>query len=422
MKDYKFEMQKCAWRGIETVFTAAMYAWGWFFPDPKIIDGAGAIKKIPDVIAQKEKGDKKTLIVTDKGLMGLHLLDGLFEAMDAKGIPYVVYDEVQPNPSVENVETGLKLYNDSRCKCLVAVGGGSPMDCAKGIMARACRPDRPVKKMKGVFRIALPSLHMNGYLPPRLYAVPTTAGTGSETTIAAVITDTQTHDKFPLMDPLIRASYAVLDPEMTAGLPFGLTATTGLDALTHAIEGYTNIWYNDKKFNQLGADAVKLIFENLEEACNNPGNLDARAKLLEASYDAGMCFTRGGVGYVHGIGHRLGGMYGIPHGLAMSVILTHVFSDDFLGPYVYDKLAELGRYIGMDGFNDYEVAHKFMAAVRELEDKLNIPYGFEEIKDEDVDLIAERCLAEVMPTYPVKKIFTKEEIAAFIRKDIMIKK
>lgn len=296
------------------------------------------------------------------------------------------------------------------------------MDCAKGIMARVARPARPVKKMKGVFMVALPAFKMDGFIPPRLYAVPTTAGTGSETTIAAVITDAQSHDKFPLMDPLIRASYAVLDPELTAGLPFGLTATTGLDAMTHAIEGYTNIWYNDKKFNDLGVKAVQLIFENLEEACNNPGNLDARAKLLEASYDAGMCFTRGGVGYVHGIGHRLGGMYGVPHGLAMSVILTHVFSDDFLGPYVYDKLADLGRAIGITGHTDEDIAHKFMKAVRDLEDRLNIPYGFEEIKDEDIDLIAERCLAEVMPTYPVKKIFTTKEIADFIRKDIQLKK
>lgn len=422
MENPIFEAKKLGWRGIETVFAAAMYAWGWFFPDPKIVDGAGAIKKIPDIIAKKEKGDKKTLIVTDKGLMSLNLLDGLFEAMDKKGIPYVVFDDVQPNPTVENVEAGLKLYHDNGCKCIVAVGGGSPMDCAKGIMARVARPARPVKKMKGVFMVALPAFKMDGFIPPRLYAVPTTAGTGSETTIAAVITDAQSHDKFPLMDPLIRASYAVLDPELTAGLPFGLTATTGLDAMTHAIEGYTNIWYNDKKFNDLGVKAVQLIFENLEEACNNPGNLDARAKLLEASYDAGMCFTRGGVGYVHGIGHRLGGMYGVPHGLAMSVILTHVFSDDFLGPYVYDKLADLGRAIGITGHTDEDIAHKFMKAVRDLEDRLNIPYGFEEIKDEDIDLIAERCLAEVMPTYPVKKIFTTKEIADFIRKDIQLKK
>ncbi|MBQ1370216.1 MAG: iron-containing alcohol dehydrogenase, partial [Clostridia bacterium] len=259
-RDYKWEATKAAWRGIECVFTAAEYAWGWFFPDPKIIKGPGAIKQLPAQI--KADGKKKVLVVTDKVLMSLNLLDGLFEAMKKEGVDYVVYDEVQPNPSIENVEAALKLYKDNGCEALVAVGGGSPMDCAKGVGARVCRPTSTVKNLGAfVFQVALPvaslpHLTFNGYFPPKLYAVPTTAGTGSETTIAAVITDMQTHDKFPITDPLIRANVAVLDPELTTGLPKKVTSTTGLDALTHAVEGYTNIWYNDKKFNELGKDAV----------------------------------------------------------------------------------------------------------------------------------------------------------------------
>ncbi|MBQ8469525.1 MAG: iron-containing alcohol dehydrogenase, partial [Clostridia bacterium] len=200
-RDYRWECQKAIWRGIEVVFTGAEYLWGWFFPDPKIIDGPGAIKKLPAKI--KEDGKKKVLIVTDKGLMSLNLLDGLFEAMKAEGVAYEVYDDVQPNPSIENVENALKLYNSTGCEAIVAVGGGSPMDCAKGVMARVARPTSTVKNLGAfVFQVtapisSLPHLTFNGYLPPKLYAVPTTAGTGSETTIAAVITDMETHDKFP---------------------------------------------------------------------------------------------------------------------------------------------------------------------------------------------------------------------------------
>lgn len=412
-------LKKIYWRAIEVVFTALMYCWGWFFPDPTIIDGPGAIKKLPAIV--KKKGKSQVLVVTDKGLMGLNLLDGLFKALDEVGVKYVVYDEVQPNPTIENVEAALKLYNDNNCQAVIAVGGGSPMDCAKGTIARVARPDRPVAKMSGTFKVFLPSKGMNGLIPPPLYAVPTTAGTGSETTIAAVITDASTHDKFPIMDPFIRARYAVLDPELTAGLPKKVTSTTGMDAMTHAVEGYTNIWYNDKKFNDYGLKAIKLIFENLEKAYNNGTDLEARGNMLLASYYAGLCFTRGGVGYVHGIGHRLGGKYGVPHGLAMSVILPHVFDDCFLGPYVEDKLAEIADYVGITGANDKEKAHNFIAEVRAMNERMEIPTGFDCIKEEDIPWIAEHCIAEVLPTYPVKQIFTQAEVEKFVRDEIMIK-
>lgn len=412
-------LKKIYWRAIEVVFCALMYCWGWFFPDPTIIDGPGAIKKLPAVV--KKKGKNQVLVVTDKGLMGLNLLDGLFKALDEVGVKYVVYDEVQPNPTIENVEAALKLYKENNCQAVIAVGGGSPMDCAKGTIARVARPERPVAKMSGTFKVFLPAKKMNGLIPPPLYAVPTTAGTGSETTIAAVITDASTHDKFPIMDPFIRARYAVLDPELTAGLPKKVTSTTGMDAMTHAVEGYTNIWYNDKKFNDYGLKAIKLIFENLEKAYNNGSDLEARGNMLLASYYAGLCFTRGGVGYVHGIGHRLGGKYGVPHGLAMSVILPHVFSDALLGPYVYDKLAEIADYVGITGATDEEKAKKFIAEVEAMNARMEIPTGFDCIKEEDIPWIAEHCIAEVLPTYPVKQIFTQAELEKFIRDEIMIK-
>ncbi len=412
-------LKKIYWRAIEVVFTVLMYCWGWFFPDPTIIDGPGAIKKLPAIV--KKKGKNQVLVVTDKGLMSLNLLDGLFKALDEAGVKYVLFDEVQPNPTIEYVEAALKLYNDNNCQAVIAVGGGSPMDCAKGTIARVARPERPVAKMSGTFKVFLPAKKMNGLIPPPLYAVPTTAGTGSETTIAAVITDASTHDKFPIMDPFIRARYAVLDPELTAGLPKKVTSTTGMDAMTHAVEGYTNIWYNDKKFNDYGLKAIKLIFENLEKAYNNGSDLEARGNMLLASYYAGLCFTRGGVGYVHGIGHRLGGKYGVPHGLAMSVILPHVFSDALLGPYVYDKLAEIADYVGITGSSDEEKAKKFIAEIEAMNARMEIPTGFDCIKEEDIPWIAEHCIAEVLPTYPVKQIFTQKELEKFVRDEIMIK-
>lgn len=415
-----FTAKKIGWRAFEAVATVGTYAWGLLFPDPIIIDGPDAVRKLPGVLLSR--GNQKPLIITGRRHQENHLNQALYDQLDEEKIPYAVFYKVQPNPTVANVEEGVKVYNEEHCDCIIAIGGGSPMDCAKGVMARIWRPGRPVKRMKGVMMVTLPSLKMHGLLPPTLYAVPTTAGSGSETTIAAVITDEESHDKFPIMDPFIRAKYAVLDPKLTVGLPAGVTSTTGLDALTHAIEGYTNIWYNDKKFNDYGIKAVQLVFKYLETAYNEPENLEARAKMLLASYYAGLCFTRGGVGYVHGIGHRIGGLYGVSHGMAMAVILTHVFSDDFLGPYVYDKLADLADAVGITGANDEAKAKAFMAEIRAMEDRMGIPEGFDCIKDEDIPLIAKRCMAEVNPTYPVKHIFTQQEIEDFIRKDLQIKK
>lgn len=413
-----WDAKKKVWRGVEVVFAGAMYVWGWVFPDPILVKGPGAVKRLPNIILSK--GYKKVLVVTDTNLLKLGLPNGLFKAMEEAGLGYAVHEQMQANPSIEDVESAKNIYDREGCQAIIALGGGSSIDCAKGVMARVARPDRPVKKMKGVFMITLPSKEMKGFMPPPLFAIPTTAGTGSETTIASVITDTATKDKFPIMDPLIRAKYAVLDPELTTGLPGKITSTTGMDALTHAIEGYTNIWYNDLRFDELGKEAVRLIFNNLETAYNNPEDLVARENMLVAAFNAGMCFTRGGVGYVHGIGHRLGGLYHVPHGLAMAVILPHVFSDKFLGPYVIDELAELADTVGITGVNNKAKADAFVQEIREMNKRMDIPEGFTCIKDEDVPVIAERCIAEINPTYPVKHIFSKKEIENFIREELMI--
>ena len=372
---------------------------------PKLLKGAGAVKELPKLI--KSEGVNNVLVVTDKGLMGLHLLDSLFEGLEAESIKYSVFDGVQPNPTIYNIEDALKMYKDNNCEGFIAFGGGSPMDCAKVTAARVVKPKQTPSQMRGVLKVLKK-------LPP-FYAVPTTAGTGSECTIAAVISNPDTHEKNSIMDPVLRPKYAVLDPELTAGLPPHITSTTGMDALTHAVEAYIGK-SNTKQTEEDALIATKLVFENIEKAYVNGKDLEARENMLVASYHAGLAFTRAYVGYVHAIAHNLGGMYNIPHGLANAVILPYVL--DYFGESAYKRLAELADVAGVSGpaQGDRDKAKRFIAAIRELNTKMNIPDGFEQIKDEDIPLIAERALKEGNPLYPVPKIMNLEECKALIKK------
>ncbi len=381
--------------------------------EPEIIQGAGSILKLPLVI--RNKGIRSVLIVTDPGLMALRLLDSLFEALDSAGITYSLYDQVQPNPTIENIEAALKIYNENRCQAIIAFGGGSPMDCAKVTGARVARPNRSVTKMRGLFKVILPDIKMGSLFPPALFAVPTTAGTGSETTITAVVSNTQTHEKYPINDPVIRPRYAVLDPVLTVGLPPHITATTGMDALTHAVESYIGKFYNSEATRMKAILAVGMIFNNVEKAYHDGKDLEARGQMLLASYYAGYSFTRGAVGYVHGIGHNLGGMYGVPHGLAMSVIMPYVL--EWYGEAAHKPLAELAEVAGVSrfGMSRAQKARAFIEAVKALNSRLNIPNKFDCIQDKDIPTIAERALYECNPMYPVPKIMGKEDCMAVIR-------
>ncbi len=371
---------------------------------PQVVKGAGAVKKLPELV--KKEGLNNVLIVTDKGLMSLHLLDGLFEGLEKEGIKYSVYDEVQPNPTIYNVEDALKIYKDNNCQGFIAFGGGSPMDCAKVTAARVVKPNKTPSEMRGLLKILKK-------LPP-FFAVPTTAGTGSETTIAAVISNPDTHEKNAINDPSLRPKYAILDPELTLGLPPHITSTTGMDALTHAVEAYIG-GSNTKQTFEDARIATKLIFENIEKVYENGKDVDARENMLVGSFHAGLAFTRAYVGYVHAIAHNLGGMYGIPHGLANAVILPYVL--DYFGETAYKRLAELSDIAGVSGpaQGDREKAKRFIAAIRELNAKMNIPTGFEQIKDEDIPLIAERALKEGNPLYPVPKIMDQADCEALIK-------
>ena len=372
---------------------------------PKLLKGAGAIKELPELV--KSQGINNVLVVTDKGLMSLHLLDSLFEGLEKAGVKYSVFDSVQPNPTIYNVEDALKMYKENNCQGIIAFGGGSPMDCAKVTGARVVKPNQSAPDMRGVLKILKK-------LPP-FFAVPTTAGTGSECTIAAVISNPDTHEKNSIMDPVLRPKYAVLDPELTVGLPPHITSTTGMDALTHAVEAFIGK-SNTKQTEDDALIATKLVFENIEDAYNDGKNIKARENMLVASYHAGLAFTRAYVGYVHAIAHNLGGMYNIPHGLANAVILPYVL--DYFGESAYSRLAILADVAGVSGQaqGEREKAKNFIAAIRDLNAKMGIPDKFDQIKDEDIQLIAERALMEGNPLYPVPKIMDLEDCKAIIKK------
>lgn len=396
------KMYEAYCRTFQGVMRVAMNVLDW--SEPELLKGAGAVKALPEKI--KELGYNNVLIVTDKGLMNLHLLDSLFEELRNKEIAYVVYDGVQPNPTIDNIEEARKLFLGNGCQAIIAFGGGSPMDCAKACGARIARPNTEIPKMRGQLKVIKKI--------PTLFAVPTTAGTGSEATLAAVVSNPKTHEKNAINDPVLRPKYAVLDPELTLGLPPHITSTTGMDALTHAVEAYIG-QSNTENTEEKAKLATKMIFANLETAYKDGKNVEARENMLLASYYAGIAFTRAYVGYVHAIAHNLGGMYGIPHGLANAVILPYVL--DFFGESAYKRLAELADVAGLDcaGKSDEEKAKMFIAEIRRMNKDMNIPEKFEQIKEADISLIADRALKEGNPLYPVPKIMDKDECVALIR-------
>lgn len=371
---------------------------------PKLMQGVGAVRRLPMWI--RRKGFKKVLIVTDENLMRLHLLDDMLREMDAAKVDYVIYRDISANPTDLNVEEGLGLYVAAQCECMIAFGGGAPIDCAKAIGARVARPKKTVKELQGMLHVLKPI--------STIFAVPTTAGTGSETTIAAVITEDDTHHKASINDISLVPRYAVLDPELTVGLPPRTTATTGMDALCHAVEAYTNHLYNSELENEMCRKSVKLIYDNLYAAYLDGSNIMARKNMQEAAFYAGRAFTRGCVGYVHAIGHTLGGIYLVPHGLAMAILLPHVLRA--FGPAVYDRLAELSDVCGMTekSATNAEKANAFICWIESLKQLMDIPEYPTMIQKNDVDQMVVWIDREANPVYPVPVIWSRAEIKEFI--------
>jgi len=369
---------------------------------PEYISGPGTVKQLPQFLREKNCDD--VLVVTDKVLLKLGLLQPMLDALDAEGIRYVLFSDVGPNPTTDDVEKGYKVYRDNHCRCIVAFGGGSPMDCAKTIGARVVHPNRSVVQMQGLLKVMK-------RLPP-IFAIPTTAGTGSETTLVSVITDPVTHRKAALDDPSLIPKYAILDPELTVGLPPHITATTGIDALSHAVEAYINGTYNTKVENDLAKKAVKLVYDNILTAYADGTNLEARQNMQFAALYGGRAFTRGCVGYVHAIGHTLGGLYGVPHGLAMSVLMPYVLRD--YGAAAHRRLAELADVCGIQGANASEKANAFIDWIEQTNEKMGIPSKLDMIQEKDIDQMITWAKKEALPLFPVPVIWTREDFRRVI--------
>jgi alcohol dehydrogenase len=376
------------------------------FKEPILIEGDDSLAKIPGIL--KEKGKKGTLIVTDNQIFKLGLTDRLQEVLKAENIPFGIYHDVVPNPTVDNVNEALAIYKAGNFDSVVAVGGGSSMDTAKMVAACSTNPKKTVSKMKGVMKVT--------HKPDLIIAVPTTAGTGSEATVAAVICDPKTHDKYAVDDPKLIPKYAVLAPKLLIGLPGKVTSTVGIDALCHAVEAYIG-GENTKKTKEYAEKAVKGIFDNLYNSYKEPGNLTYRANMQRAAYQAGVAFTRAYVGYVHSMSHPLGALYNTPHGLAISITMPYVL--EAYGKNAWKKLAKLADIVGVTDpqMNEEQKAKAFIEAIKKLEADMQIPNTIKGIVDpKDYEVLAEHAVKEANPLYPVPKIFNKKEIIEIYKK------
>ncbi len=366
--------------------------------EPTLITGNGCINQIPDYV--KKANQKNVFLMTTNGFIKRKSLDNLLLKFESNGINVVIYSDVTHDPTIACVEEALKLYNDNQCEALIAIGGGSVLDCAKIVAARHVRSDRTVQEMRGALKI-------NKKLPD-MYAVPTTSGTGSEASIAAVITDeiNGTHYKYAISDLCLVPKYAVMDPEITASMPSHLTAATGMDALTHAVEAYTNL-YGSKSVDENATKSVKLIFENLEKAYKDGSDLTARENMLYASYYAALAFTNNFVGYVHAIAHAIGALYDLPHGLVNAKLLPRVM--EHFGESVYTSLGKLADEVGLPGATEEEKAQNFINEIDNMNERMNISRHIDELETKDFDEIINRAIAEANPAYPVPTIWNRED-------------
>lgn len=369
------------------------------YRSPMVLEAVG---DIPGCL--KEKNIQNVLVVTDGFLHISGMLEPLKKALAENGIRYTVYDEVVPNPTVLNVELARERYLENGCQALIGFGGGSSIDCAKAVGARIARPNKPIPKMRGILKVLLPI--------PFLIAVPTTAGTGSETTLATVITDDKNAHKFPINDFPLIPRVAVLDPEMTRSLPKNMTSTTGMDALTHAIEAY--IGRSTTRQTRADAlEAVRLIAENLEKAYADGSDMTARANMLRAAYLAGGAFSKSYVGCCHAVAHSLGGQYHIPHGLANAVLLPYVL--EAYGPAINRKAKDIAVAMHIADAATPEAAAPglLIAEIRRMNRDMGIPEKLSGIRPADIPKLAAYANKEANPLYPVPVLMDRQELQKF---------
>jgi alcohol dehydrogenase len=373
-------------------------------PQPTLMVGPGSSGRLGQAVAGF--GHVKILVVTDAVISKLGLLKDLTDALTAGGAAYVVFDEITPDAPIPLIELGIDFYREHGCDAIVAVGGGSSMDASKAIAVSIANPKKSLRSLAGYFK------GLNTPVP--IYAVPTTAGTGSEVTVAAVIADPERQSKLVIVDPRMVPKMAALDPTLCTGLPPHITAATGIDALTHAVESFVGNWatpYTDG----MALSAVGLIFENLRTACSHGSDLQAREKMLLASTYAGMAFTRANVGYVHAIAHQFGGRYHTPHGLANAIVLPHVLR--FSLPDITDRLAALAvrARLGDEGEHEDVLAQRFIDGVVALERDIGIPTHLAALREADIPALATAACQEAHTGYPVPRYLTQQGCEDLIR-------
>ena len=371
---------------------------------PEVFSGEGSLLRAADIL--RENALRRPFVIASRRQCADEHFRALQEKLDEQDILLSIFSSVEPNPSVETVEKIAAQYKIDSCDCFLVIGGGSPMDAAKAAAARLARPDKPLSQLVGLLKV-------RRRIPP-LIAVPTTAGTGSETTIAAVVTGSD-HHKYAISDLCLIPRYAILDPALTVGLPPHITAETGMDALTHAVEAYLCWTYNTRESIRDAEEAVQSIFVNLEKVYAHPEDINGRQEMMIAAFKAGFAFTRSSVGNVHAIAHTLGGLYNTPHGLANAVILPIVLED--YGEAVYPKLARLAEIAKVKTCGTTEEkAKEFIAEIRAMNKRMGIPEGLDVIKDKDIPQMVKWALAEANPVYPVPVVYTKERCASVIRR------
>lgn len=393
------KLRKAYCRTFQTVFKIALP----FLPyrKPKILS---SVKEIPGILEKYRC--QRPLIITDAGIRSHGLTKRLEKALSQQGLPYFIYDETVANPTTANVADAVEMYYSNYCDAIIGFGGGSSMDCAKAVGARIAKPHQPLSKMKGILKVRRRL--------PLLIAIPTTAGTGSETTLAAVITDAETRHKYAINDFPLIPRYAVLDPKVTISLPPFVTATTGMDALTHAVEAYIgNSTTPDTRRDALRA--VKLIFENLDTAYTDGSNVEARKNMLKASFYAGCAFTKSYVGYVHAVAHSLGGEYNVPHGLANASLLPFVL--EAYGPSIHKKLYRLALEAGIAKADTpfEKAAADFIQAIKEMKKRFDIGDTVKEIREQDIPKLSHYADKEANPLYPVPVLMDAQELEQFYR-------
>jgi alcohol dehydrogenase class IV len=372
-------------------------------PQPTLLVGAGSSMRLGQAIAAF--AHEKILLVGDAVVLKLGLANGLMDALKASRTAFVVFDEITPDAPIALVERGIARYQREGCDAIVAFGGGSVMDAAKAI-GQSVANERHPRDLVGYFR---------GWKgPPPIYAVPTTAGTGSEVTVAAVISDPENNRKLVIADSRLVPRMAALDPSLMTGLPQPITAATGMDALTHAVEAYIGNWGTEFT-DGMALAAVSMIYENLPLAYADGNNIAAREQMALASAYAGMAFTRANVGNVHAIAHQLGGLYHTPHGLANAILLPVVlrFSSDAIEP----KLAQLAQRAGLarKGDSEARLAQRFLDSVEAMNRSLGIPKTLDALRERDIPGLATAACWEADTNYPVPRAMSQSECEALLR-------